>query len=156
MVVQKKKYDCPRNENKGSRNKAGRGSALSEDQRSSWTEFIFFFFSGQDFHSREGFEWARGIWKREKKKEDEGGRESASYETLAHVTLPFTLQHPAPVPFLRIPLLSQASVFPVPLPFRGTLFSARSWRWYIKSNLILVKTKISILLHKGTFASSYL
>jgi len=101
-----------------------------KNQRSSWTEFIFF--SGQDFHSREGFERPRGIWKR-KKKEDEGERESVSYETLARVTLPFTLQHPAPVPFFRIPLLSQTSVFPVPLPFRGTLFSPRSWRWYIKS-----------------------
>jgi len=115
------------------------------------------FFSGQDFHSRKGFERAHGIWKRKKKK-DGGRRENVSYETLARVTLPFTLQHPASVPFLRIPLLSQAPVSPVPLPFRGTLFSSRSWRWYIKRacNLILVKAKKSILLRKEIFASFYL
>lgn len=65
--------------------------ALSEDQRSSWTEFIFFFFfRGETFiHTKRSNELAE--YEKEKKEEDKGGRESVSYETLARVTLPFTL-----------------------------------------------------------------
>lgn len=77
----KKKYNCPRNENKGSNeNKAGRvvrRPALSEDQRSSRTEFIFFG-ARLSIHTKDSNELAEYEKEKKKRKKDEGRRESVS------------------------------------------------------------------------------
>lgn len=155
--------------NKGSgKYKEGNGSTLCPRKVavfSKWIHFFFFFFLFcQDFHSRKGFERAREVRKKEKKWEtrDEGGEESASYETTLASTRararhpPIYITHPAPEPlFLRIFLLS-SSVFHC--LFAGLCSPPKSWRWYIKSisDLISVKTKISMLLTPRDFCVALL
>lgn len=114
-------------------------------QQSFWSEFIFF---GKTFIHAKGFERARGIWERKNKKkrgkEDEGGKESACLTRPSHAS-------PSHLHYIQhTRAFSSNPLSLVPSPFRRTLFSPKSWGWYIKSLrfLILVKTKISILLSK--------
>jgi len=61
-------------------------------------------------HSREGFATSsRNMKKNKKMGAQRGGKERAPYETLARVTLPFTLHPWRAVPFLQIPRLSAGS-----------------------------------------------
>lgn len=155
MAVQEEIQWLSEETNKGNGNEGGIRSASSEG--SSLMVNLFLFFSRPSFTPRilaGSFE----IWKRGKKEVTQEGREeSASYETLARVTLPFTLHSP-PVPFLRIPFLSQASMFLVPLPFRGTLFSPKRAEDGTSRacNLILVKSKVSMLLRSSSRTSPLL
>lgn len=110
-------------------------------QQSFWSEFIFF---GKTFIHAKGFERACGIWERKKKWKRRRGRKRKrmSYETLARVTLPFTL-HPAhPRLFFESPF-SRSTAFS-----QDFVFSEELRMVYQKRSHILVKTKISILLSK--------
>lgn len=137
-------------ENKSSRNEEGPGSRTLCPKATIflWSEFIFF---GETFLRAKGVERACGIWKRKKgkKRKRRRGRKRKriSYETLARVTLPFTLHPAQPASFLRIPLLSQASVFH--RLFAGLCSLRGADDGTSKAcDFILVKTKILILPSK--------